>query len=366
MSWFGGKSGESQSLLNMKQELEEKSYRLSVFQEFCRIVVSASAQEIKALLVSSVSVIAHSTDVSLALADDGVLSLDMVHGNVDREKFGVVYRDTPIWQSFLTGRPYWGAFIGEISVSSAYPLVTKEGVLGVLSLHTMKDQSSNNGVDERDYLEALVNLAAVALKQAIQYEKTQERVEIFKDKAIHDGLTGLYNRHFLTEYGAKEIYRVSRNSHPLSFIIFDVDHFKSCNDNFGHTFGDLVLIEIAKLTQEGLRGEDAAFRYGGEEFVVILSGSNSMEGAKVANRLRLGIEQRSLVTEAGVETKVTVSLGVAQWQEGETLEAVISRADQALYRAKNEGRNRVRQWEEDKKKVQEVKGGSKGWEKSRI
>lgn len=360
--WFRREEGKSQSLLKMQQELEDKTYRLSVFQEFCRTVVSVSAQEVKSLLVSSVGIITHSEDVSLALADKGVLSLDMVQGNVNQEKYGALYQDTPIWQSFLTGRPYWGAFIGEISVSSVYPLVTKEGIIGVLSLHTIKGQSS--GGDERNYLEALVSLAAVALQQAIQYEQTQERAEMYHDKAVRDGMTGLYNRHFLTEYGNKEITRVSRNELPLSFIMFDVDHFKNCNDTFGHSFGDLVLKEIAKLTLEGLRGEDLAFRYGGEEFIIILGGSNSLDGAKVANRLRVSIEQYAFKTEAGVETKVTVSLGVAQWQEGETLEMVIDRADRALYRAKHEGRNRVRQWEMEK--VKEAKGGNETWERTKI
>ena len=363
MGWFRREAEEQQILLKIKQELENKSYRLSLFQEFARNVVSKSAQEIKSLLMSTVGVIAHSADVSLALAGEGVLTIDMVQGNVNQEQFGLLYQDTPIWQSFLTGRPYWGAFIGELSVSAVYPLITKEGILGVLSLHTMKDKTSE-GSDERDYLEALVNIASVALQQAIQYEQAQERVEIYLDKAIHDGMTGLYNRHFLTECGKKEIARALRNKHPLSFIMFDVDHFKACNDFHGHPFGDLVLKEIAKLTLAGLREEDFAFRYGGEEFIIILGGSNSMDGAKVANRLRLNIEQYPFKTEAGSETKVTVSLGVAQWQEEETLEAVISRADQALYQAKNEGRNKVRQWE--KEKIQEVKGGNRTWEKTKI
>lgn len=354
--WFS--RAKEDPVLKLQQELEDKSYRLSLFQEFARTVLTESAQEIKSLLISTVGVIAQSADVSLALVKDGVLELDMYQGTVNRERFGELYQETPIWQSYLTGQSYWGAFIGELSVSAVYPLITKEGILGVLSVHTVKHKSGR-GSAERDYLEGLVGIATVALQQAIEYELAQERAEAYQDKALHDGLTGLYNRHFLNEYGNKEIARVLRSKHSLSFIMFDVDHFKGVNDTHGHSFGDIVLKQIAKLALMGLREEDMAFRYGGEEFTIILGGSNSVDGAKVANRLRLSIEQCPFKTDDGVDVKVTVSLGVAQWKEGETLETVISRADQALYRAKNEGRNRVRQWE----KVKEVKGGNVEWQK---
>lgn|GEM_PF-6772160 len=340
-----------QDISQLQQVLEEKIYRLSVFQEFCRTVVSASAQEIKDLLLSSIAIITHSTDLGLALVQNGKLVLDSVIGSVDQARYVKSYRETPIWQSFLSGRAYYGAFIGEMMVSAVYPLTTKDGILGVLSLHTMQTPLNS---EDRDYTEALVSLAAVALQHAIRYEQVQNKMEVYQDKAIHDSMTGFYNRHYLQEYGNKEMARAIRQKKPLSVVMFDVDHFKQFNDNFGHPFGDLVLKDVAKLTFGELREEDAAFRYGGEEFVILLSDCVSAGSAKMANRLRLSIEQHLFKDDQGIEANVTVSLGVAQWIEGETLEILIARADQALYRAKNDGRNRVRQWDRaiDKKQIE--------------
>lgn len=333
---------EARSLLRIKQELEDKSYRLSVFQEFCRIIVSASTQEIKKLLLSTVGIISHSTEVSLALAKDGTLYLDSVLGKVNRDQFMVTVQNTPIWQSFLTGRTYYGVFIGEVSVSAVYPLVTKEGIHGVLSIHTLPNNTTS---DERYYIESLVNLAAVALQQAFQYEQEQIRMEIYQDKAIHDNLTGLYNRYYLQEYVAKELEQLVMSKAPYIIVILDIDHFKEVNDQLGHPFGDLVLKEISSVITGSLRGKDTAFRYGGEEFLIVLNTCTLREGAKVADRLRVNVEQ-NIFKDQTVERKVTVSLGVAQWQDGDRMEDVIARADQALYKAKHGGRNRVWLWEE--------------------
>jgi diguanylate cyclase (GGDEF)-like protein len=157
-----------------------------------------------------------------------------------------------------------------------------------------------------------------------------------------DHLTGLFNRRYMMEALWKELQRCIRKGGNLSFILLDIDHFKLVNDTYGHLQGDIVLKRVALLLQKELRSYDFAARYGGEEFVAILPDSTLKESVFVAERIRMALQGTAFSDELA-ELKLTASFGVASFPiEGvSTVDAFIKLADEALYRAKNSGRNRV-------------------------
>lgn len=159
-------------------------------------------------------------------------------------------------------------------------------------------------------------------------------------EAAHDGLTGSLNRRAIMEELTRELLRAARSREPVSVILADVDHFKRVNDTFGHGAGDEVLREVSRRIQRGLRNYDRAGRYGGEEFLVVLSGC-AQEGAEaVAERIRQTVEREPIFCGREPLT-VTVSLGVACSESDASVERLIRAADLALYRSKHGGRNRV-------------------------
>jgi len=154
-------------------------------------------------------------------------------------------------------------------------------------------------------------------------------------------LTGLYNRRGLFEIGHIEFSRTHRLERPFSIIMIDIDHFKPINDQYGHPIGDQVLQFMASELQSTVRGTEIVGRYGGEEFAILLSGSDGKAAMEFAERLRATIEKTPFCVEES-EIWITISLGVAEYNENNpNLETLVARADQALYVAKQMGRNRV-------------------------
>jgi diguanylate cyclase (GGDEF)-like protein len=165
-------------------------------------------------------------------------------------------------------------------------------------------------------------------------ERERERISKI---AITDPLTEIYNRKKFTDELERELQRSLRYRQKLSLIIFDIDHFKEVNDTYGHQVGDTVLQELTQLVREHIRKSDLFARYGGEEFVVLLPESDLQGACVLAEKLREEIEAFDFSHVAGI----TCSFGVSQYGEEEDSENFIRRADEALYRAKNSGRNRV-------------------------
>jgi diguanylate cyclase (GGDEF)-like protein len=154
-----------------------------------------------------------------------------------------------------------------------------------------------------------------------------------------DHLTGAFNRAHFFNVAEKEFARANRYGHSISIIMLDADHFKHVNDRYGHPVGDEVLKSIVKVAEGVLRPGDTIARFGGEEFVVMLPKSNSLEASVIAERLRSSIEASS-VDAGGEEIKVTVSIGCASMSESRsTLKQLLTSADSALYHAKSMGRN---------------------------
>ncbi|NTW71824.1 MAG: diguanylate cyclase [Eubacteriaceae bacterium] len=171
----------------------------------------------------------------------------------------------------------------------------------------------------------------------IYTKKLQAANQILKTLSITDELTGLYNRHYFEKRITEELDRSDRYSEELSMIIFDLDQFKKINDTWGHPMGDLILKKTAEITVTQMRKSDEIFRLGGEEFAIILP-HNTLEGARTAaERLRKALNE-CVHPEVG---KVTCSFGVAERRPEESFDSWYRRADEALYGAKNSGRNRV-------------------------
>jgi diguanylate cyclase (GGDEF)-like protein len=166
--------------------------------------------------------------------------------------------------------------------------------------------------------------------------------EAMRFKATHDALTGVWNRGTILETLEREISRSRRGGASLGVIIGDLDHFKSINDTYGHLSGDDVLRETTKRLRACIRPYDAVGRYGGEEFLILLPGCDATATANKAEQLRAAISQRPMETRSG-PLHITMSLGgvaTASWPD-DNANQILQRADAALYRAKERGRNRT-------------------------
>ncbi len=159
--------------------------------------------------------------------------------------------------------------------------------------------------------------------------------------AITDDLTKLFNaRHFYQRL-KDEINRARRYRAPLSLLLLDIDFFKKYNDQYGHQEGNEVLRQLGKTIQSCLRSMDSAYRYGGEEFTVILPQTSCCEAETVAHRIRESVEKLIFVPRENEKVTITISIGVAEYLYGEDNEAFVKKADKAMYLSKNSGRNRV-------------------------
>ena len=157
-----------------------------------------------------------------------------------------------------------------------------------------------------------------------------------------DPLTGLYNRRTILDLLEEEINRVLRYRHPLSVLMMDIDHFKQINDQWGHPTGDEVLKAFAAKCQSVMRENDKMGRFGGEEFVMVLPETGKADASLVAERIREMTSEMNIRAKRGAtEIPVTVSVGVTTASDGDDVEAVIARADDAMYQAKSQGRNCV-------------------------
>ena len=171
-------------------------------------------------------------------------------------------------------------------------------------------------------------------------ERARERLE---ELAITDSLTKVYNRSYFQYCLGVELLKAQRYKLPLSLIMLDIDYFKSFNDKYGHQIGDIVLVTLAQLLKNTVRKIDIIARYGGEEFVVILPHTGAKESQLLAERLRENIEKHTIRSIMDRHLNFTVSLGIATFANNnfKNIDDLIKGADDALYKAKKSGRNRV-------------------------
>jgi diguanylate cyclase (GGDEF)-like protein len=260
----------------------------------------------------------------------------------------LIIEDAPLVYESFRNQPH-----NHIHGWMGVPLKVHERMIGMLALDSFQAGKFNS--DHRRLATAFADQVAIALENTRLFEETQWL-------AIHDSLTGLYNRRHFMSLAWAQYQRAIRYATPLSAIMLDIDHFKRVNDTHGHLIGDQVLQYIAEVCKNNLRTPDLIGRYGGEEFVILLpettaitktvdpSGqTREVEGAKaVAERLRSTIEKTVIETDRG-GISTTISLGIAELSPNiQNVEQLVDCADQALLHAKSTGRNRVVIWSQIK------------------
>jgi diguanylate cyclase (GGDEF)-like protein len=233
-----------------------------------------------------------------------------------------------------------------ISLSLVRPLDRLTSGAGKVAAGDLEVDVPVGSRSEVGYLTEVFNDMVARLRQgreelaAINETLREKNVELH-EISITDSLTGLYNRKHLMETLDKEVSRCQRHSHSFSLMVIDIDHFKKYNDTYGHLAGDEVLSRLASVFKESIRSSDYAARYGGEEFIVMLPEIGPEQGVEAAERIRHQVAEQRFGNE-GEPIKVTISVGVASYPDnGEDAESVIKKADEALYEAKEMGRNRV-------------------------
>ena len=189
----------------------------------------------------------------------------------------------------------------------------------------------------REILDHIAELVEVSLQREVMRRIADLDRDAFYEQATHDALTGLYNRAYITEASDRLSAIDDRGDEPrLAALMIDIDHFKVINDTFGHGTGDVVLRQFADAMRRVVRPGDVPVRFGGEEFLVVLAGVDRSAAVGVGERIR-----SAMTASAEPGSRVTASVGVALRQRGETFDDLVGRADEALYRAKVGGRDRV-------------------------
>ncbi|MFT7685950.1 MAG: two-component system cell cycle response regulator [Candidatus Azotimanducaceae bacterium] len=251
----------------------------------------------------SVTMIGRSDDVNLTVSDI----------SISRRHAMIVYRDKEFYVSDLDSTN--GTFVNKELVGSARLL--REG----------------------DKL----TVGSIIFKFSYQDDEDTEYHMMLRNMAIKDGLTRIYNKRYFNEMLDKEFDFNLRNNSGLSVVMFDIDHFKTVNDTYGHPAGDHILKEIARLVEHAARGYDIFARFGGEEFIFLMRAAQLDAAINLANRVRSAVETHKFVYD-DTEIKITVSLGVSHWDGNDSqtsAKCIIEAVDKKLYEAKHNGRNTV-------------------------
>jgi diguanylate cyclase (GGDEF)-like protein len=280
--------------------------------------------------------------VSLFLREDHDLVLRAHHGTLTPciPEGGRFAATTEPWASILAdsctsievdfcSKPA-GRFFAETASRMCIPLVSFGQTLGVLALDSAKADAFRDG--DQQSLESVADICATAIQNA-------HYVDRVKQLAYLDGLTGIFNRRFFELRIMEEIERARRYGTGMAVIMADIDEFKRLNDEFGHVLGDEVLRQVSSLFHQQLRKVDVVCRYGGEEFGILLTQVNPEQALVIAEKLRKMVEGWQF---PGVPRTVTISAGAATFpQHGTTRDGLVTAADNALYAAKQAGRNKV-------------------------
>lgn len=346
-----------QQLETLLHEARRNEGKMRRFDQLERQLLGAgSLLELVSLLLSEYKQAFGVEYVTLALVDREMEATRILEGELDNDAAcgGLTLLPSADTLEVLYGkmrRPSLGFYVsrhqalfnvqpGEIASVALLPLVRKGELIG--SLHFGSTNPERYVADcGTDFLERLAEIVAICIENTL----TQERL---KRVGLTDGLTGVQNRRYFEHRFQGEISQARRHKHPLACMFLDVDKFKRINDTYGHQSGDEVLRSVANVIQSQLRVGDTIARYGGEEFVVLLPQTAGHHAREIAERIRATIAGIPLHAQSGHEINVTISIGLSMLTTEETsgdnkqvAERLLAAADQALYQAKNTGRNRV-------------------------
>ncbi len=295
--------------------------RTMLLNEFFKIITALFDYKASGLLIIS--------------EDNTILYLDLKDGMLSEENIKTVkdaYSNN-IKIEIISGMEYNNRKI-HMPYSIDSTLNIQKECLGNISIFNDREYDINN----RNTLTLIAKDLVVVVKLMLLYEEN-ERL------SITDGLTKAYNRRYFNMQIEKEFEKAKRYNSKLTLIMLDIDHFKLLNDTYGHQQGDMVLIHLTRILKENMRNIDFISRYGGEEFAVLMSGADKKEGAIVAEKLRKKIEAYPFpALQKGAEPlKSTISLGVSEYSaDMNSTDDLIKSADSVLYKAKKDGRNRVK------------------------
>jgi diguanylate cyclase (GGDEF)-like protein len=263
-----------------------------------------------------------------------------------------VFDSAECW-AFRRGRPHMVADVdspvrcshltrADGPVSFCVPMTAQGDTIGVLQFSFAPGEEMDE-VDDNGAPRSTRGRLVVALAEQVALALANLRLrEALRSQSVIDPLTGLFNRRYLETVLERECRRGMRAGRPLTVLMLDVDHFKNVNDTWGHDAGDLVLRELASLLRAHFRGDDIACRYGGEEFVVLLSEASMDAAYTRAEQLRESVHHLAIQFRQQTLGAITISIGLASLPEhGDTPEELVTAADRALYEAKTSGRDRV-------------------------
>jgi len=348
-------------LLRTRQDAESKRHLVDIMHE---VMGNLSTEEIfhmvarrlaRALQLSHSSVILARPGDSSGVVATAFEQPNLVNLEVDLDRYPevsaaleqkrpVLIQDlqTSPWYARL--REQWARDGTRMSVRSviAIPFAFETSRTGVFLLRRTVDQDPLAASDV-DFADTVIKSAVNAIEQAHTIEQTKADNARLEALAHTDSLTHLLNRRALTIRLVAELERVRRYNSPLTMLMIDLDHFKLVNDTFGHLVGDEVLRGLAMILQRSVRSVDMVARYGGEEFVVVLPETGEMGAVAFAERIRQRAEQHNFEAARSATVRITVSIGVSCFPSPhvESAEDLFARADAALYRAKDRGRNQV-------------------------
>jgi diguanylate cyclase (GGDEF)-like protein len=321
------------------------------------IVGASTFPQLIGTIFRSLPAISDLDSVTLSLVDEGAdIHTVMLRLGVDFAEFpDLIFVNSAADLHFAAGpdgqpKPLMGGYDEVLQPSfpnasgletvALVPLLRNKRLIGSLNLGS-RDPSRFAPIMGTDFIEHMASIIAICLENVISNE-------MLKYIGLTDSLTGVYNRRYIDRRLLEEIARARRQEYRLSVMYIDVDHFKRVNDTIGHQAGDEVLREIAVRIKDELRLSDALGRFGGEEFVVLLIDAELEAATMVANRIRASVANAPVRLLNGQDVAVSVSIGVAMLDDFErdhaiegVAQALVARADSMLYRAKEEGRNRV-------------------------
>ena len=340
----------SDLLIAMRRTVEQ----VAAFNELAKALTSTlEVREVLALVMQKVSELFKPANWSLILQDEatGELYFELAVGDGADKLKEVRFKpgEGIAGTAFATGEakrvddvasePHFSRRFDEVSDFRtrsilAVPLKVRGKALGVIEL-VNGPSAPRFTAEDQQAVAAVADFAAIAIDNARNFQRVQELT-------ITDEHTGLYNARHLRAMLDQEVVRASRFNHPLSVVFLDLDHFKQVNDTQGHLVGSALLHEVGELLRGSIRQVDSAFRYGGDEFALLLLETDAQGARAVAVRLRDAFRQRKFLKTRGTPVALTASFGVASYpRDGEDGTALLQASDEAMYRVKAAGRDDV-------------------------
>jgi len=341
-----------ETLVILNNKLEERGRQNSLLSEMRELLQSCSTiQEVPTIVISYVAKVLPGTDGALFLLSNSRTDLQSVArwGDFSEDADNNIFAPDACW-GLRRGRVYAveDMKIGPIcphlkqSSSTAYiclPLIGKGETLGLLHLGTKRSVQE----DDRQWNIAELKDTAIRFAEYLSLSIANIKLsEKLASQSIRDTLTGLFNRRYMEETIQREILRAARKQTKIGIVMADIDHFKQINDTYGHEAGDEFLMKLADFFKTKTRGSDIACRYGGEEFILILPESSVEDTYKRADYLREEIKKVKVYFRGQLLPSITLSFGIATYPDhGIDTDELMRVADTALYKAKEEGRDRV-------------------------